>query len=93
MKTHDVRNLIAAAVAGGLLLAAAASAAVVGVVTAVSKRDLTVSGAVYPIDDGVALEDMTGQRITWPEIRPGVSVELDFDEEGRLVTIRANVVR
>ena len=93
MKKLDVRNLIAAAVAGGLLLGSVASAAVAGVVTAVSKRDLTVAGAVYPVGEDVALEDMTGQRITWPEIRPGIQVELDFDEEGRLVTIRANVVR
>lgn len=93
MKKLDLRNLIVAAVAGGLLLGSVASAGVVGVVTAISKRDVTVSGAVYPLGDDVALEDMTGQRITWPEIRPGVSVELDFDEGGRLVTIRANVVR
>lgn len=93
MRKLDVRNLIVGAVAGGLLLGSVASAAVVGVVTAVSKRDVTVSGAVYPVDEDVALEDMTGQGITWPELRPGVPVELDFDEEGRLVTIRANVVR
>lgn len=93
MKKLDLRNLIAAAVAGGLLLGSVANAAVVGVVTAVSKRDLTVAGAVYPVGEDVALEDMTGQRITWPEVRPGIQVELDFDEDGRLVTIRANVVR
>ncbi len=93
MKKLDLRTLIASAVAGGLLLGSVAGAAVAGVVTAISKRDVTVSGAVYPISDTVALEDMTGQRITWPELRPGIPVELDFDEAGRLVTIRANVVR
>ena len=35
----------------------------------------------------------SGQPITLPEIHPGVPVELDFDDEGRLSVIRAAVVR
>ncbi len=83
----------AAGVAGLALLAGVASAQVAGVVTAVSKRDITVSGAVYPLDDGVAFEDMAAHPISLPEIRPGVPVELEFDDEGHLTLIRAAVVR
>ncbi|MCC6763110.1 MAG: hypothetical protein IT293_00470 [Deltaproteobacteria bacterium] len=93
MTKANVRVAIGAAVAGALLLGSIASAAVAGVVTAVSKRDVTVSGAVYPVNEAIALEDMTGQPIQWSEIRPGVAVELEFDEKGRLVLIRASVVR
>ncbi|MCC6847628.1 MAG: hypothetical protein IT294_03935 [Deltaproteobacteria bacterium] len=93
MNKLNLRGAIGAAVAGALLLGSVAGAAVAGVVTAVSKRDVTVSGAVYPVNEDVSLEDMTGQPIKWAELRPGVSVELEFDEAGRLVLIRANVVR
>ncbi len=83
----------AVAVAGLVLLAGVASATLAGVVTAVSKHDITVSGAVYKLEDGVEFQDMAGQPITQPELRPGVAVELEFDEEGRLTLIRAAVVR
>jgi hypothetical protein len=84
---------LAALVAGLVLSATVAWATVAGVVTEVTKRDITVSGAVYKIEDGIEVQDMTGHPITWPEIRPGVAVELDFDDEGNLSVIRAAVVR
>jgi hypothetical protein len=84
---------LAATIAAALLLSGIASAAVAGVVTAVTKRDITVSGATYALADGVEVEDMTGRPISLPEVRPGVSVELEFDDAGRLTVIRAAVVR
>jgi len=88
----DLVGDVRPATAGVVLLAGVAAATLAGVVTAITKRDVTVAGAVYPLE-GVELQDMSGQPITLPEIRPGVAVELDFDDEGRLTTIRAAVVR
>jgi hypothetical protein len=82
-----------ALVAGALLTGSVAWAGLAGVVTAVSKSSVTVSGAVYDIEDSTVIEDLTGHPITFPELKPGVNVELEFDEEGRLATIRAAVVR
>ncbi len=84
---------LAVAMAALVLLSGVASAALAGVVTAVTKRDITVSGATYVLEDGIEVQDMTGRPISLPELRPGVSVELEFDENGRLVLIRAAVVR
>ena len=93
MKTSRFGRSLAAIVAASVLTGGIAWAGLAGVVTAVSRRDVTVSGAVYPIEDGTSLEDMAGHPITLPELRPGTAVELDFDDEGHLVTIRAAVVR
>ena len=84
---------ITALVAGALLAGGVAWAQLAGVVTAVSKRTVTVSGAVYDLHDGTRLVDMTEHPITLPELRPGVNVELEFDEAGALALIRAAVVR
>lgn len=84
---------LAAALAATLLLSGIANAALAGVVTAVTKRDITVSGATYALEDGIEVQDMTGRPISLPEVRPGVSVELEFDDAGRLTLIRAAVVR
>ena len=92
MRQSNIVARVAALVAAAVLASGVAWAGVVGVVSAVSKTTVTVSGAVYDVD-GVAVEDMTGHPITWPEVRPGVTVELEFDEAGQLVTIRAAVVR
>jgi hypothetical protein len=80
-------------VVAAVLASSVAWAGIVGVVTAVSKSTVTVSGAVYDLDENTSLEDMTGHPITLPELRPGVTVELEFDEAGHLATIRAAVVR
>lgn len=77
----------------GAQISSPAAAQLAGVVTAISKRDVTVSGAVYPLEDGLRIEDMSGRAITLPELRPGVSVELEFDDTSRLSLIRAAVVR
>jgi hypothetical protein len=82
-----------AALVGLVLSIDVACATVAGVVTQVTKRDITVSGAVYKVGDGIEVQDMTGHPITWPELRPGVAVELEFDDEGNLALIRAAVVR
>ena len=84
---------ITALVAGTMLAASVACAGLYGVVTSVSKSTVTVSGAVYDIEDGTAIQDLTGHPITLPELRPGVNVELEFDGEGKLALIRAAVVR
>jgi hypothetical protein len=93
MRISQPLTKLAALVAGIVLLSGVAQATLAGVVTAISKRDITVSGAVYPLEAGVEVQDMTGHPITRPELRPGVAVELEFDEEGRLSLIRAAVVR
>lgn len=93
MKTSKVQRGLVAIAAGVLFFAGVATAGLVGVVTAITKRDITVSGAVYPLDGGVRVEDLAGQPITLPELRPGISVELEFDEAGHLSVIHAAVVR
>jgi hypothetical protein len=93
MRISQSLSKLAALVAGIVLLSGVAHATLAGVVTHVSKRDITVSGAVYPLAAGVEVQDMTGHPITLPELRPGVAVELEFDEEGGLSVIRAAVVR
>ena len=93
MRIPQSLTKVAALVAGIVLLSGVAQATLAGVVTAVTKRNITVSGAVYPLEAGVEVQDMTGHPITLPELRPGVAVELEFDDEGRLSLIRAAVVR
>jgi hypothetical protein len=93
VRTVGTLARITAGVAGALLAASVAWAGLYGVVTAVSKSTVTVSGADYDIADSTALEDLTGHPIKRSELRPGVNVELEFDEEGRLALIRAAVVR
>ena len=92
-KPWRVTRAFAGAAAAVLLVGTLAWAGLAGVVTAVSKHDVTVSGAVYEIQKDTRIEDLSGQQITLPELRPGTAVELEFDEEGNLVTIRAAVVR
>jgi hypothetical protein len=71
----------------------AACAAVSGIVNKVARDQITVSGAAYKLEEGTTVEDMNGHPISWPELRPGTVVELEFDEEGRLAVVRAAVVR
>lgn len=70
-----------------------ACAGVSGIVNKVAPDQITVSGASYKLEEGTAVEDMSGHPISWPELRPGTVVELEFDEEGRLAVVRAAVVR
>ena len=70
-----------------------ACAGVSGVVTAVGRGAITVSGADYRLEEATEVVDAAGNPISLPELRPGTPVELDFDDEGRLAVIRANVVR
>lgn len=93
MKTSRTRGAVAAIAAAVMLAATLAWAAIAGVVTAVTSRDVTVSGTAYRFEDDTSVQDMTGQEISRSELRPGVPVELEFDSEGLLVTIRASVVR
>ena len=92
-KTSTIVGRITTLVVTAMLASSVAWAGLVGVVTAVSKTSVTVSGATYDIGENTELQDMAGQPITLPELRPGVNVELDFDEEGGLATIKAAVVR
>jgi hypothetical protein len=70
-----------------------ACAGVSGTVSAVVGDRITVSGAVYTLEEDTSFEDVAGNPISLPEIRPGTPVDLEFDEEGRLAVIRATVVR
>ena len=92
MKTSRIGRL-AAIVAGLVLVGSVAGAQVAGIVTAVTPRSVTVSGVAYELATTTTIEDLTHQPITLPELRPGTSVELEFDEDGNLAVIRAAVVR
>ncbi len=92
-KTRTIVGRITTLVVTAMLASNLAWAGLAGVVTAVSKSSVTVSGATYDIGEGTEIQDMAGQPITLPELRPGVNVELEFDEEGGLATIKAAVVR
>ena len=95
MRQSQIVGSIVTLVVTAVFATSIAWAGLVGVVTAVSKakRSITVSGASYDVDENTDVVDLSGQPITWPELRPGVNVELDFDDTGRLATIRAAVVR
>lgn len=93
MHRSKTRVAIAAIAAAAVLTAGVTWAGMVGVVTAVTKRDFTVGDAVYAVHEDTSFRDMTEHPIAFSEIRPGVTVELEFDEEGRLTVVRANVVR
>ncbi len=93
MTTSILRTVTAAAVLMAALAGSAAWAGLVGAVTAITPREITLGTAAYPIDDGTRIEDTGGRTIGLHEIRPGTAVELEFDEEGRLAIIRATVVR
>jgi len=93
MKISRIGSRLAAVVAGMMLVGSAAWANVAGIVTAVGPREITVSEVAYKIEDGTGIEDLASHKIFLSEIHPGTSVELEFDDEGHLVTIRAAVVR
>ncbi len=93
MERVGIKHIAAAMLAAMTLAATAAWAAVGGVVTAVSTRSITVSGAAYELHEDTSFQDATGRPISFGEVRPGIAVELEFDEDGRLVVLRASVVR
>jgi len=93
MKTSSVGGKLAAVAAALVLFGGVAWAQVMGPVTAVSKSSISVAGGTYEITENTVIEDLGHAPITLPEVRVGVSVELEFDEEGGLATIRAAVVR
>ena len=93
MHRSNTRAAVAAIASAAVLTAGITWAAMVGVVTAVTKRDITVGDAVYAVHEDTSFRDMTEHTIAFSEIRPGVTVEIELDEEGRLTVVRANVVR
>jgi hypothetical protein len=93
MHRSNTLAAVAAIASAAVLTAGITWAAMVGVVTAVTKRDITVGDAVYALHEDTSFRDMTEHPIAFSEIRPGVTVELELDEEGRLTVVRANVVR
>lgn len=86
-------KMVAAAWIAVALGAGAAWAGLNGVVTAINERAITLGNAAYAIEKSTSIEDLGGRTIGLTEIRPGTPVELDFDDEGKLATIRATVVR
>ena len=84
---------VAALISAVALMDGVARAGVAGVVETISTGSITVSGATHSIERTTSLEDLSGARVDLREVRPGTPVELEFDEEGHLVTIRATVVR
>ena len=93
MKRSTMGGRLAALAAGIVLLGGVAWAQVAGPVTAISKSSISVAGGTYAITDNTVVEDMAHEPITLPEVRVGVPVELELDEEGGLAVIRAAVVR
>lgn len=93
MQGVGIKHIAAGMLAAMTLAATAAWAAVAGVVTAISPRAVTVSGAAYELHEDTSFQDMTGRPISFGELRPGIAVELEFDEDARLVVVRASVVR
>jgi hypothetical protein len=79
---------------GAVLLATSAAAETVnGVVEAVDRTRVTVSGRSFQIEPASELTDLGGQRIDPAELRPGTAVELELDDAGRLDVLRAAVIR
>lgn len=93
MKRSRTGSIVTAVVAGLVCAAPVAWAQLAGVITHLSPRNVTVSGAVYALEKETRFEDMSRQTIAFAELRPGVQVELEFDAEGLLTLIRASVVR
>jgi hypothetical protein len=94
MERVATKATVASVLAAVTLAVTTAWAALSGVVpAAVTTRAITVSNAVYELHESTSFQDMTGRPISFSEVRPGVTVELEFDEEGRLTVIRAAVVR
>jgi hypothetical protein len=93
MKRSRTGSIVIAAIAGLVGAASVAWAQLAGVITHISPRNVTVSGAVYALEKETRFEDMSRHEIAFSELRPGVQVELEFDAEGLLSLIRASVVR
>ena len=86
-------KMVAAACIAIALGAGAAWAGLTGVVSAINERAITIGNAAYAIERTTSIEDLAGNKVGLIEIRPGTPVELDFDDEGKLSTIRATLVR
>jgi uncharacterized protein DUF5666 len=93
MKTSRVGTKLAALIGALVLFGGVAWAQVSGPVTAISKTRISVAGGTWDITENTVVEDFGHQPITLPEVRVGIPVELEFDEDGGLATIRAAVVR
>ncbi|MBI3770914.1 MAG: hypothetical protein HY271_20785 [Deltaproteobacteria bacterium] len=79
-----------------LLLATTAARAAEQRSGAVESADATqvkVAGKTYAIERETQLVDCDGQRIAPNELKPGTPVDLDIDDDGRLATLRATLVR
>jgi hypothetical protein len=90
-----MRRFVAIGTVAMLALAARAFAdtTVHGTVDALAGTRVTVGGQSYAITSDSELTDLGGARLQLSELRPGTAVELDLDEGGRLVVLRAAVVR
>jgi hypothetical protein len=64
-----------------------------GTVDSLKPPQIVVSGHPYTIDAETELLDRGGHRVALSEIVPGTPVELEVDDEGTLVAIRATLVR
>jgi hypothetical protein len=90
-----MRRLVALGAVAMLAFGARALAdtTVHGTVDAVVGRRVTVSGQSYAIRAESELTDLGGARLQLSELRPGTPVDLDLDDSGQLVVLRAAVVR
>ncbi len=64
-----------------------------GVVEAADATRVTVSGQTYAIDGDTELVDRGGARVSPHELVPGTPAELDLDDNGRLLLLRATLIR
>jgi predicted S18 family serine protease len=87
------------ALAAGLLLAAllaapaAAQTGFTGVVTATAGDVVQIDGVRYVITAETVLESPGGDRVAPHELVPGTRVEVEVGEDGRLLLLRADLVR
>ena len=89
-----MRTLLPMLLLGLALVAPSAYAATrQGTVDRVDPPHLTVSGQRYTIEPETELLDRGGHRIALQEITPGTPVELEVDDEGTLVALKATLVR
>ena len=90
MRTH--LSMLAFGLALSIAALAHASARQ-GTVDSLRPPQIVVSGQPYTIDKETELLDRGGHRIALSELVPGTPVELEVDDEGTLVAIRATLVR
>ncbi len=89
-----MRTTLSLFVLGLILVATPLYAATrTGTIDTLDAPQLTVSGQRYTIRPDTELLDQGGHRVAPGELKPGTRVELEVDDEGTLVALKATLVR